>query len=449
MALVEVDAVDDALDRLVERRSRRRRCWRPCRRARASASCRVPASSRWIALPTSVEPVNATLSTSGCSTSAAPVEPSPVTMLTTPGGSSAWRQTSAKSSAVSGVVSAGLSTTVLPQRERRRDLPGQHQQREVPRDDLAGDAERPRAPVRERVLELVGPAGVVEEVRGGERQVDVARLLDRLAAVERLEHRELARALLEQRARSGRGTSRARPGAAPTSRPRTRSRAARDGERRRPRRPPARPPRAAPRSAGEIVVNHSPRARLDQLAADEEAVALLERDDRRAPRARARTPTRGATARGSRGSSSPSQSMREVVAGSGSAPVRCLRICISTSLSSDEAPKRKQVGRQPVAGRASRGARTRYWIACFAVRMPPAGFIPTTRPVSSWTSRIASSMHERDRQRRGRADLAGRGLDEVGAGRHREQRRAADVVVGAELAGLEDHLQVRRRRTPP
>ena len=36
-------------------------------------------------------------------------------MLTTPGGSSAWRQMSAKISAVSGVVSAGLSTTVLPQ----------------------------------------------------------------------------------------------------------------------------------------------------------------------------------------------------------------------------------------------------------------------------------------------------------------------------------------------
>ena len=39
--------------------------------------------------------------------------------------------------------------------------------------------------------------------------------------------------------------------------------------------------------------------------------------------------------------------------------------------------------------------------------------------------------------------LPGRGLDEVGAGGHREQRRAADVVVGAELARLEDHLQVR------
>ena len=74
----------------------------------------VPASSRWIALPTSVEPVNAILSTPGCFTSAAPARPSPVTMFTTPGGSSAWRSTSQKSSAVSGVVSAGFSTTVLP-----------------------------------------------------------------------------------------------------------------------------------------------------------------------------------------------------------------------------------------------------------------------------------------------------------------------------------------------
>ena len=73
----------------------------------------VPATRRWIALPTSVEPVNAILSTS-LSTSAAPVDPSPVTMFTTPGGSSAWRSTSANRSAVSGVVSAGFSTTVLP-----------------------------------------------------------------------------------------------------------------------------------------------------------------------------------------------------------------------------------------------------------------------------------------------------------------------------------------------
>jgi len=57
--------------------------------------------------------VNAILSTS-LSTSAAPARPSPVTMLTTPGGSSACRSTSQKSSAVSGVVSAGLRTTVFP-----------------------------------------------------------------------------------------------------------------------------------------------------------------------------------------------------------------------------------------------------------------------------------------------------------------------------------------------
>ena len=74
----------------------------------------VPAMDRAIALPTSVEPVNATLSTSGWATSAWPVPPAPVTMLTTPGGRSACWQISANSSAVSGVVSAGFSTTVLP-----------------------------------------------------------------------------------------------------------------------------------------------------------------------------------------------------------------------------------------------------------------------------------------------------------------------------------------------
>ncbi len=75
---------------------------------------RVPATVRAISLPTAVEPVNATLFTSGCATRAAPVRPSPVTMLTTPLGSPAWRQMSAKNRADSGVVSAGLSTTVLP-----------------------------------------------------------------------------------------------------------------------------------------------------------------------------------------------------------------------------------------------------------------------------------------------------------------------------------------------
>ena len=157
----------------------------------------VPAIERAIILPTSVEPVNATLSTSGVLDQRRPVSPAPVTMLTTPGGRSACWQISANSSAVSGVVSAGLSTTVLPHGQRRRDLPRQHEQREVPRDDLAGHAERLGVGPEAGVLELVGPAGVVEEVRGDQRDVDVARLADRLAVVERLEHRELARPLLD------------------------------------------------------------------------------------------------------------------------------------------------------------------------------------------------------------------------------------------------------------
>ena len=116
---------------------------------------------------------------------------------------------------------------------------------------------------------------------------------------------------------------------------------------------------------------------------------------------------------------------------------------MSTSLSSEEAPKRKRSG--VIQAAPSVSLRTqRYWIACFAVLIPPAGFIPTTRPVSSCTSLITSSMQSVTGQRRGRAHLAGRGLDEVGAGGDREQRGAADVVVRAELAGLEDHLQVRR-----
>ncbi len=47
-------------------------------------------------------------------TISSPVRPSPVTMLTTPGGRPTSRQISAKAKAVSGVNSAGLSTTVLP-----------------------------------------------------------------------------------------------------------------------------------------------------------------------------------------------------------------------------------------------------------------------------------------------------------------------------------------------
>jgi len=74
----------------------------------------VPAVALWMSLPTSVEPVKATFWTLGLETRCIPIWAGPGTMFTTPGGRSAWRQTSAKRSAESGVVEAGFRTTVLP-----------------------------------------------------------------------------------------------------------------------------------------------------------------------------------------------------------------------------------------------------------------------------------------------------------------------------------------------
>ena len=73
-----------------------------------------PAVCARMSLPTSEEPVNAILSTPLWATKAAPVAPSPVTMLSTPAGKPASDAISAKSKAVSEVNSAGFRTTVLP-----------------------------------------------------------------------------------------------------------------------------------------------------------------------------------------------------------------------------------------------------------------------------------------------------------------------------------------------
>ena len=68
-----------------------------------------------IRLPTAVDPVNATLRTSGCSTSRQPASaPVPTTTCSTPSGMPASSASSPKRIAVSGVVSAGLRIAVLP-----------------------------------------------------------------------------------------------------------------------------------------------------------------------------------------------------------------------------------------------------------------------------------------------------------------------------------------------
>ena len=74
--------------------------------------CAAPSITR---RPTSVEPVNPILATSGWAMSRSPTtEPGPTSTLTTPKGRPASRASSAKRSAVSGVSSAGFRTTVLP-----------------------------------------------------------------------------------------------------------------------------------------------------------------------------------------------------------------------------------------------------------------------------------------------------------------------------------------------
>ena len=65
--------------------------------------------------PVGVEPVNATLRTSGWVTSASPASaPVPGSTVSTPSGSPASARISPSRSVVSGVESAGFATTVLP-----------------------------------------------------------------------------------------------------------------------------------------------------------------------------------------------------------------------------------------------------------------------------------------------------------------------------------------------
>ncbi len=72
-------------------------------------------TARMSDLPTSVEPVNAILSTPGCRARASPMTaPGPVTTLSTPSGSPASAASSARRRAVSGDCDAGFKTTLLP-----------------------------------------------------------------------------------------------------------------------------------------------------------------------------------------------------------------------------------------------------------------------------------------------------------------------------------------------
>ena len=167
---------------------------------------RLPVAACTISLPTSVEPVKATLSTSSWAARAAPaVSPKPVTTFTTPSGMPASAMSWARKQRGQRRLLGRLEHHAVARGQGRAELPRGHQQREVPRDDLADDADRLAQRVGVEVgawhvghrdvdrvaLDLGGPAGhVVEQVRR-QRHVRAARHADRLAVVERLELGEL------------------------------------------------------------------------------------------------------------------------------------------------------------------------------------------------------------------------------------------------------------------
>src|SRR5690606_8924860 len=74
------------------------------------------------------------------------------------------------------------------------NLPGEHEQREVPWDDLPAHAYA--LVTSELAVQQLRPAGVVIEVPRRQRHVQIARLADRLAVVERLYYRQQPGVLL-------------------------------------------------------------------------------------------------------------------------------------------------------------------------------------------------------------------------------------------------------------
>ncbi len=120
----------------------------------------------------------------------------------------------------------GLEHDRVAGRERRRELPGGHQQREVPGDDLAGDAERPRRRAEARVARACRPSR--RSRRSARPRAGCRRRATRGSACRcRATRAPRARARAPgSRARCGRGTSRARARAGRARPTRRRERAA-------------------------------------------------------------------------------------------------------------------------------------------------------------------------------------------------------------------------------
>ena len=171
-----------------------------CTRLSVSAACAA------IHLPVSTEPVSETMSTSGCSTSAAPVSLPPAMTLSTPLGRNSAGELGQLERG-HGRRLGGLEHDRVAGRQRRADLPDRHHQRVVPRRDLADHADRLAADHRRVALEVLAGGLALQAARGaGEeaqvvdhrRDLVVLERLQRLAGVGRLELGDLVGVLLDR-----------------------------------------------------------------------------------------------------------------------------------------------------------------------------------------------------------------------------------------------------------
>jgi ParB family chromosome partitioning protein len=105
-----------------------------------------------ISLPVTVSPVKAILAMRGFGQRLARLDAKPLTMLSTPGGS--MSAISSASTKIERRLLGGLEHGAVARRQRGRQLPRRHQQREVPRDDLADHAQR--------LVEMIGDGVVVD-----------------------------------------------------------------------------------------------------------------------------------------------------------------------------------------------------------------------------------------------------------------------------------------------
>ena len=174
---------------------------------------RLPVGGPDDRLPTSVEPVKAILSTSGCAARAAPaISPEPGDDVDHALGEAGLHDQLAQAERRQRRLLGRLEHDRVARGQGGTQFPGRHQQREVPRDDLSHHAQR--FPQRVRVvhragrvghrqrdrvaLDLVGPAGHVLEQLGGQRHIDRAGDADRLAVVEGFQLGELLQVLEDQ-----------------------------------------------------------------------------------------------------------------------------------------------------------------------------------------------------------------------------------------------------------